>query len=115
MAGGVKKISDLSSAATLDGTEVAPVVQAGSTKKLSLTSLFSWLWGKDVEILNVDADTVIASTARRVVVNVTTGASPVQVTLLDADTNPGVEITVNKVDTGSGAVTVVRAGTDYID
>ena len=38
-----KKISELASAGTLTGSELAPVVQSGSTVKLALSALLTWI------------------------------------------------------------------------
>jgi hypothetical protein len=39
------KISELDSATTTDGTEIAPVVQGGATKKMALSVIKTWLLG----------------------------------------------------------------------
>lgn len=57
-----KKITDLTSAGTLDGTELFPVAQGGESRRLLLSGVSSYVIGEisktDIDALNVDADTL---------------------------------------------------------
>ena len=56
------KITDLTSAGTLDGTELFPVAQSGASRRLLLSGVSSYVIGEisksDIDALNVDADTL---------------------------------------------------------
>lgn len=52
------KISALSNAGALGGTETVPCVQSGSTVKFSLSTLFTWLFGQTITEATITTLTV---------------------------------------------------------
>ncbi len=110
------RISDLTTATTLTGTELLPVVQGGVTKNTTVASILAGaaaqLKFNVTPITYSNSPYTVASTDAIITCNATSGAVIIN---LPAATGTGRYISIKKIDSTTNACIPTRAGSDTID
>ena len=103
-----KKISELTAASALAGSEEMPVVQAGATVRATVSSI-----PVKLAVRTLTATATLAATDRVVLVDPTAGS--VTVNLPTAAGNTGVQHWIKRTTGGANTVTIDPSGAQTID
>lgn len=102
------KISALTAAGTLDGTEIVPVVQGGTTERTTTQAIADL----PTQVVAYTADASLPAGDRLVFVDTTSGV--VDLTL-PTPGDDGRQFAITKTNTGANKITLVRNGSEDIN